>query len=179
MVSSDRMKNTSSEKASLINDIGNICKEFGVDAYDVADAIGLDDRISDQFLRSGIGWGGSCFPKDTAAIRIAAREQGYEPRMLDAATEVNSRQPERLLALVDAHVDVTSERVALLRHHRDVADARHREEDADHDEDVQRGLLAGRRLCEFLVRPDERIIDVDGEPRRRVDSHVPTRCESE
>ena len=101
-------------KVSLINDIGNICKEYGIDAYEVADAIGLDDRISDQFLRSGIGWGGSCFPKDTAAIRAAAREQGYEPQMLDAATEVNDRQPERLLALMDAHVDVAGQRVAVL-----------------------------------------------------------------
>ncbi|TKX82714.1 UDP-glucose/GDP-mannose dehydrogenase family protein, partial [Halorubrum sp. SS5] len=55
-------------KISLINDIGNICKEFGIDAYEVADAIALDDRIGEQFLRSGVGWGGSCFPKDTAAI---------------------------------------------------------------------------------------------------------------
>jgi UDPglucose 6-dehydrogenase len=101
-------------KISLINDIGNICKAFGIDAYEVADAIGLDDRISDQFLRSGIGWGGSCFPKDTAAIRAAAREQGYEPLMLDAATDVNDRQPERMLALMDAHVDVAGERVAVL-----------------------------------------------------------------
>jgi Predicted UDP-glucose 6-dehydrogenase len=101
-------------KISLINDIGNVCKEFGIDAYEVADAIGLDDRISAEFLRSGVGWGGSCFPKDTAAIRAAAREQGYEPRMLDAATAVNDRQPERLLALMDAHVDVAGERVAVL-----------------------------------------------------------------
>ncbi len=51
-------------KVSLINDIGNICKEFGVDAYEVADAIVLDDRISEQFLRSGVGWGGSCLTGD-------------------------------------------------------------------------------------------------------------------
>jgi len=101
-------------KVSLINDIGNICKEHGIDAYEVADAIGLDDRISDQFLRSGLGWGGSCFPKDTAAIRAAARQQGYEPRMLDAATDVNDRQPDRLLSLMDRHVDVSGERVAVL-----------------------------------------------------------------
>ncbi|WP_253738145.1 UDP-glucose 6-dehydrogenase AglM [Halohasta salina] len=101
-------------KVSLINDIGNICKEYGVDAYEVADAIGLDDRISARFLRSGLGWGGSCFPKDTAAIRAAAREQGYEPLMLDAATEINDRQPARLLSLLDRHVDVADERVAVL-----------------------------------------------------------------
>ena len=101
-------------KVSLINDIGNICKEYGVDAYEVADAIGLDDRISARFLRSGLGWGGSCFPKDTAAIRAAARKQGYEPLMLDATTEINDRQPARLLSLLDSHVDVADKRVAVL-----------------------------------------------------------------
>ena len=101
-------------KVSLINDLGNICKEFGVDAYEVADALGLDDRIGEQFLRSGVGWGGSCFPKDVDAIRAAAREAGYEPRMLDAAVEINDEQPERLLSLLDDHVDVAGERVAVL-----------------------------------------------------------------
>lgn len=101
-------------KVSLINDIGNICKEHGIDAYEVANAIGLDDRISEQFLRSGIGWGGSCFGKDVAAISAAAREREYDPAMLRAAVEVNDRQPNRLLALMDAHVDVSGERVAVL-----------------------------------------------------------------
>ena len=101
-------------KVSLINDIGNICKEYGVDAYEVAEAIGLDDRIGERFLRSGVGFGGSCFQKDVDAIRTAARDAGYEPRMLDAAVEVNDRQPERLLALLDDHVDVGGRRVAVL-----------------------------------------------------------------
>jgi UDPglucose 6-dehydrogenase len=56
----------------------------------------------------------NCFPKDTAAIRAAAREQGYEPRMLDAATEINDAQPDRLLSLLDSHVDVADKRVAVL-----------------------------------------------------------------
>jgi len=89
-------------------------KEFGIDAYEVADAIALDDRIGEQFLRSGVGWGGSCFPKDTAAIRAAARNKDYEPAMLDAATEVNNRQPDRLLSLMDDHVDVAGKQVAVL-----------------------------------------------------------------
>ncbi|MDL0118508.1 UDP-glucose 6-dehydrogenase AglM [Halobacterium salinarum] len=101
-------------KVSLINDIGNICKEYGIDAYEVAGAIGLDDRISERFLRSGLGWGGSCFGKDTNAIINAATEQGYEPAMLAAAVEVNDRQPQRLLAFMDQHVDVTNKRVAVL-----------------------------------------------------------------
>jgi len=101
-------------KVSLINDIGNICKEYGVDAYEVAEAIGLDDRIGERFLRSGVGWGGSCFPKDVDAIRAAAREAGYEPRMLDAAVAVNEGQPDRLLGLLEEHVDVAGRRVAVL-----------------------------------------------------------------
>ena len=101
-------------KVSLINDIGNICKEFGVDAYEVADAIGLDDRIGEQFLRSGVGWGGSCFPKDTDAIIAAARELGYDPAVLSAAVELNDAQPERLLGLLDDHTDVSGKRVAVL-----------------------------------------------------------------
>jgi UDPglucose 6-dehydrogenase len=101
-------------KVSLINDLGNICKEFDVDAYEVADAIAHDDRISGQFLRSGVGWGGSCFPKDTAAIIGAAKDAGYDPAVLEAAVEVNDRQPERMLALLDDHVDVAGERVAVL-----------------------------------------------------------------
>jgi len=101
-------------KVSLINDIGNICKEFGVDAYEVADAIGLDDRIGHRFLRSGLGWGGSCFPKDVAAIIAAAEDAGYEPPMLNAAVTVNDRQPERFLSLLDDHVDVAGGRVAVL-----------------------------------------------------------------
>ncbi|WP_424002680.1 UDP-glucose 6-dehydrogenase AglM [Haloarcula salina] len=101
-------------KVSLINDIGNICKELGVDAYEVADAIGLDDRIGERFLRSGVGWGGSCFPKDTDAIIAAARDLGYDPAVLSAAVELNDAQPERLLSLLDDHVDVTGKRVAVL-----------------------------------------------------------------
>ena len=101
-------------KVSLINDIGNICKEFGVDSYEVADAIGMDHRISEQFLRSGVGWGGSCFPKDVDALRAAAREAGYDPAMLDAAVSVNDDQPRRLLELLDDHVDVDGKRVAVL-----------------------------------------------------------------
>ena len=101
-------------KVSLANDLGNICKEFGVDAYEVADAIAHDDRISGRFLRSGVGWGGSCFPKDVAAIVGAAKDAGYDPAVLEAAVEVNDRQPERMLALLDDHVDVAGERVAVL-----------------------------------------------------------------
>lgn len=101
-------------KVSLINDIGNICKKYDIDAYEVADAIGLDDRISERFLRSGLGWGGSCFGKDVAAITTAAQEREYNPAMLRAAVEINDRQPDRLLSLMDDHVDVHGKQVTVL-----------------------------------------------------------------
>ncbi len=101
-------------KISLINDIGNVCKEFGVDAYEVADAIGLDSRIGGEFLRSGVGWGGSCFPKDTAALRAAAESADYDPLMVDATIELNDYQPQRLLELLEAHVDPDGARIAVL-----------------------------------------------------------------
>jgi UDPglucose 6-dehydrogenase len=101
-------------KVSLVNDLGNVCKEYGVDAYEVADAIGLDDRISERFLRSGVGWGGSCFPKDVAALVAAAHDAGYEPTLLEAAVEVNDKQPERMLDLLETHVNPTGTRVAVL-----------------------------------------------------------------
>jgi UDPglucose 6-dehydrogenase len=101
-------------KISLINELGNICKLFDIDAYEVADAIGLDDRIGAQFLRSGVGWGGSCFPKDTTAIIAAAAEAGYDASLLRAVVEVNDKQPQRLLALAETEGDLTGKRVAVL-----------------------------------------------------------------
>ncbi len=101
-------------KVSLINDIGNICKEYDVDAYEVADAIGLDDRIGAKFLRSGVGFGGSCFPKDVSAIVSAAHAADYTPEMLEATLDINEIQPQRLLGLLDTHVDVAGKRVAVL-----------------------------------------------------------------
>ncbi len=101
-------------KISLINELGNICKTFGIDAYAVAEAIGSDHRIGASFLRSGVGYGGSCFPKDISAIIAAARTEGYDPSLLDAVIDVNERQPQRLLDLLDTHVDVAGKRVAVL-----------------------------------------------------------------
>jgi UDPglucose 6-dehydrogenase len=101
-------------KISLINEIGNVCKEYGVDAYEVAEAIGLDDRIGAKFLRSGVGWGGSCFPKDVAALIAAAEEAGYDPSLLRAVVEVNDEQPGRMLDLAERHVDLEGKRVAVL-----------------------------------------------------------------
>jgi len=101
-------------KISLVNDLGNICKEFDLDAYEVMEAIGLDDRISEQFLRSGVGWGGSCFPKDVNAIIAAAGEENYDPALLEATIEINDRQPRRMLELLNNHVELEGARIAVL-----------------------------------------------------------------
>ncbi|MGM0605992.1 MAG: UDP-glucose 6-dehydrogenase AglM [Halobacteriota archaeon] len=101
-------------KVSLVNELGNIAKRYDADAYDVLEAVGLDGRISDRFLRSGLGWGGSCFPKDVNALRAGARERGYDPTLLDAVVEVNDKQPRILVELLESHVDVEGARIAVL-----------------------------------------------------------------
>ncbi|NGM71390.1 UDP-glucose/GDP-mannose dehydrogenase family protein [Natronolimnobius sp. AArcel1] len=101
-------------KISLVNDLGNICKEFDLDAYEVMDAIGLDDRISERFLRSGVGWGGSCFPKDVNAIIAAAQAVDYDPAVLEGTVEVNDRQPNRMLECLMSHVNPEDARIAVL-----------------------------------------------------------------
>lgn len=101
-------------KISLINEIGNVCKEHAVDAYEVAAALGVDDRIGERFLQSGVGWGGSCFPKDTKAFVAAAREAGYEPSLVEAAIAVNNKQPARLLDLLEKHTTLSGNRIAVL-----------------------------------------------------------------
>ncbi len=80
-------------KISFINEIANICQRNGVDANEVAYAIGLDRRINPRFLRFGVGYGGSCFPKDVKALIAASEKSGYIPRLLKAAEEVNKQQP--------------------------------------------------------------------------------------
>ncbi len=79
-------------KISFINEIANICERVGADVREVARGIGLDARIGGAFLSAGIGWGGSCFPKDLASLIHTAAEYGYEARLLDAARGVNAWQ---------------------------------------------------------------------------------------
>ncbi|ELY40280.1 UDP-glucose 6-dehydrogenase AglM [Natronorubrum tibetense] len=101
-------------KVSLVNELGNIAKEYAADAYEVLEAVGLDDRISARFMRSGLGWGGSCFPKDVDALRAGARDQGYDPALLDAVVAVNDAQPQRLVDLLENHVSLEGAHIAVL-----------------------------------------------------------------
>ncbi|MEO0455668.1 MAG: UDP-glucose/GDP-mannose dehydrogenase family protein [Cyanobacteria bacterium P01_A01_bin.114] len=84
-------------KISFINEVANICDRVGADVTQVAQGIGLDSRIGSKFLQAGIGWGGSCFPKDVSALLHTADDYGYEAELLKATINVNTRQ--RLLSL--------------------------------------------------------------------------------
>ncbi len=84
-------------KISFINEIANICERTGADITQVAEGIGLDKRIGRAFLNAGIGWGGSCFSKDLAALIQTAADYGYEAKLLRATVEVNREQRQRLV----------------------------------------------------------------------------------
>ena len=86
-------------RISFINEIANICEKFNVDVKEIASAIGLDSRIGSKFLNAGVGFGGSCFPKDVKALLAAAKSVGAEPTMLKAILDVNARQPYRMIEL--------------------------------------------------------------------------------
>jgi UDPglucose 6-dehydrogenase len=79
-------------KISYMNDIANLCELVGADIQDVAKGMSFDERIGSKFLNAGIGYGGSCFPKDTKALEYLARQHGYELRTVKAAIDVNKDQ---------------------------------------------------------------------------------------
>ena len=83
-------------KISYMNDIANLCELVGANIEDVAEGMKYDRRIGDRFLNAGIGYGGSCFPKDTKALRFLAQKMGYRLRTVDAAVEVNKEQKIKL-----------------------------------------------------------------------------------
>jgi UDPglucose 6-dehydrogenase len=79
-------------KISYMNDIANLCELAGADIQDVARGMSFDERIGSKFLNAGIGYGGSCFPKDTKALEYLARQHGYELKTVKAAIDVNKDQ---------------------------------------------------------------------------------------
>jgi len=101
-------------KISFINEIGNMCKMLGIDAYDVAKGVGMDHRISKHFLRAGPGFGGSCFPKDVNAILYKAKQIKADHILLEGLLEVNRRQPLKFVELVKTKVDLKDKRVGVL-----------------------------------------------------------------
>ena len=102
-------------KISFINEIANVCEETGADVLEVAKGMGLDDRIGPKFLRPGIGFGGSCFPKDVSALKQLAGNSGYHFQLLGAVIEVNELQKRRVIGKLEKHLgSLVGKRVALL-----------------------------------------------------------------
>lgn len=102
-------------KISFANEIGNLCKTMGIDTAEVFAGVGLDARINPAFFRSGIGFGGSCFPKDVRALIAQADVAGVPPKILSSVVAVNEDQPLRLLALLRKHIpDLEGKRIGLL-----------------------------------------------------------------
>jgi UDPglucose 6-dehydrogenase len=102
-------------KISFINEIANVCEEVGADVGEVARGMGADTRIGSSFLRAGIGYGGSCFPKDVSALKMLAGNTGYHFQLLTSVIEVNELQKRRVVGKLEKHLgSLIGKRVALL-----------------------------------------------------------------
>jgi UDPglucose 6-dehydrogenase len=91
-------------RISFINEIANVCEATGADVVKVAEGVGLDKRLGPHFLRAGIGYGGSCFPKDSLALKQLASNSGYHFQLLSAVIEVNELQKRRVIGKLKRHL---------------------------------------------------------------------------
>jgi UDPglucose 6-dehydrogenase len=102
-------------RISFINEIANVCEAVGADVVEVANGVGLDHRLGPHFLRAGIGYGGSCFPKDSLALKQLASNSGYHFQLLAAVIEVNELQKRRVIQKLQKHLGrLRGKKVALL-----------------------------------------------------------------
>jgi UDPglucose 6-dehydrogenase len=102
-------------RISFINEIANVCEAVGADVVEVARGVGLDHRLGPHFLRAGIGYGGSCFPKDSLALKQLASNSGYHFQLLAAVIEVNELQKRRVIQKLQKHLGkLRGKKVALL-----------------------------------------------------------------
>jgi UDPglucose 6-dehydrogenase len=102
-------------RISFINEIANVCEATGADVLTVAKGIGLDRRIGQSFLRAGIGYGGSCFPKDSLALKQLAANSGYSFQLLNAVIEVNELQKRRVVGKLERRLgSLRGKKVAIL-----------------------------------------------------------------
>jgi UDPglucose 6-dehydrogenase len=102
-------------KISFINEIANVSEELGADVREVSRGMGLDDRIGPKFLQAGVGFGGSCFPKDVQALKQLAGNTGYHFQLLTAVVEVNELQKRRTISKLQKHLGpLAGKEVALL-----------------------------------------------------------------
>lgn len=102
-------------KISFINEIANLCEKTGANIEEVAEGMGYDQRIGNQFLRAGIGYGGSCFPKDTKALNYLAKQYDFDFRILESVITVNKYQKEKLFRRAqEIYNDFTGKKVTVL-----------------------------------------------------------------
>ena len=102
-------------RVSFINEIANVCELIGADVQSVAEGVGLDHRLGPHFLRAGLGYGGSCFPKDSLALKQLAANSGYHFQLLTAVIEVNELQKRRVIQKLQKHLGrLRGKTVALL-----------------------------------------------------------------
>jgi UDPglucose 6-dehydrogenase len=102
-------------KISFINEIANVSEEVGADVKEVARGMGLDERIGPKFLRAGVGYGGSCFPKDVQALKQLAGNTGYHFQLLTSVIEVNELQKRRTINKLQKHLgSLVGKEIALL-----------------------------------------------------------------
>ena len=102
-------------KISFINEIANVSEELGADVREVARGMGLDERIGDKFLKAGLGFGGSCFPKDVSALKQLAGNSGYHFQLLTSVIEVNDLQKRRAVGKLQKHLgSLVGKEIALL-----------------------------------------------------------------
>jgi UDPglucose 6-dehydrogenase len=102
-------------RISFINEIANVCEATGADVVKVAEGVGLDHRLGPHFLKAGIGYGGSCFPKDSLALKQLASNSGYHFQLLSAVIEVNELQKRRVIGKLARHLgSLRGKKVALL-----------------------------------------------------------------
>jgi UDPglucose 6-dehydrogenase len=103
-------------RISFINEIANVCEATGADVEAVAKGMGLDSRIGSKYLRAGIGYGGSCFPKDVSFLKLLAGNSGYNFQLVNAVIEVNELQKRRIVSKLQKHLGskLSDKRIALL-----------------------------------------------------------------
>ena len=115
-------------KISFINEMGNLCKKLNIDVYDVAEGMGYDPRIGDKFLNAGIGYGGSCLPKDIEALIYSFEQLDVNSELIGAVSRVNKAQPSKILTIANRRLGgLSGKTIAVLglAFKPDVEDIRH------------------------------------------------------
>lgn len=101
-------------KISYANEIGNLAKALGIDSYTVFEGVGFDKRIGPQFFNAGLGFGGSCFPKDVIALQRLGESKGLKMTLLEATLAVNKDQPEKAIALLERKFSIKGKNIGIL-----------------------------------------------------------------